>query len=323
VSAPGLWATQLQYYADMHTVETGLKFEARYSTTLAFFSKSNVTTCYVRSSVVEVEVRCTKSDSESRTACRSNRIRHPPGFGEYSNTTIFFTDRGSSLGTYGPQLVADMPLINTVTHIAEFNAFQMYLVDPTAGFSNNAAYGDEFCDVPKEAFEARLGLLINTYWMASLNPTTVLQRDGINGPQDVDWASNIVGDGAKYLHANSTGTTFSYTEPTYQISTPWLIVYFLAAAVLTAAAACNLCLRLAVRIPDFLDSVFALARDTPFISLPGATSSAMSSTEQGKLLGGKWVRVQDVQPLQPRGRIAVSDDKTLASQPLNHERLYE
>jgi len=216
-----------------------------------------------------------------------------------------------------------MPLINTATHPAEFNAFQMYLVDPTAGFSNNAAYGDEFCDVPKEAFEARLGLLINTYWMASLNPTTVLQRDGVNGPQDVNWASNIVGDSAKYLHANSTGTTFSYTEPTYQISMPWLIVYFLAAAVLTAAAACNLCLRLTVRIPDFLDSVFALARDTPFISLPGATSSAMSSTEQGKLLGSKWVRVQDVQPLQPRGRIAVSDDKTLASQTLNHERLYE
>jgi hypothetical protein len=41
------------------------------------------------------------------------------------------------------------------------------------------------------------------------------------------------------------------------------------------------------------------------------------------LLNEKWVRIQDVQPSERVGRIALSDDKALERRKLDRDRLYE
>lgn len=194
------------------------------------------------------------------------------------------------------------------------------LSDPVAGFANTLGSGDEFCNVSQEAFEARLGLLINTFWVESLAQFTVLNRDGINTPQDVNWTTFFYNTRA-FLYASSTSTTSCFAEPTFRILVPWISIYL--AAVLTIATICKLWFRLAVRVPDFLDSVPAMARDTPFVRRPGGVSSALGGAKQMDLLNDRWVRVQDVQASQEFGRIALSDDETLGMHTLDRDRLYE
>ncbi|KAK0730887.1 hypothetical protein B0H67DRAFT_476149 [Lasiosphaeris hirsuta] len=316
-----VWATEFNWSIKSYPLEGSKK---GYYGSLEFFSRRNVTSCNVHSSVVEVEVRCVKPGAQLRRSCRSTRIRNALGQGPFSNATVFSRGDapGNPLGGYPSILLHDMVNVDLATHNSEFNAFQMYLSDSTAGFANTAAYGDEFCSVSREAFEARLGMLINTFWVASLEQFTILNRDGIKSPKDVNWTT-IFYDTRKFLYANSTSVSSYFTEPTYRILVPWISVYLAAVTVLALATICNLWLRLAVRVPDFIDSVSALARDTPFVRRPAGVSSALGGAEQMDLLKDRWVRVQDVQASQELGRIALSDDKTLGMHTLERDRLYE
>lgn len=99
--------------------------------------------------------------------------------------------------------------------------------------------------------------------------------------------------------------------------------YLAAVAVLTLVTICNLCFRLVVHVPDFIDSASALARDTPFVQRPTGISSALGGAEQMALLKDKWVRIQDVQASRELGRITLSDDRTLGMHTLDRDRLYE
>lgn len=283
-----------------------------YHASLQFFSLHKVTSCDVRSLVVEVEVRCVKPGLQTRHSCRSSKIRHAPGREHASNVTMFSSGDNPRPPYMGEpsQLLHDMAEVDLATRSSTFNAFQTYLYDPITGFGKTMQDGDEFAEIPKEAFEARLGLLMNTFWAAVVNPYVIL-----NTPKD-----EMIGVAP---HGNSTSTTSYETLPTYRISAVWLGIYAVAVAILALATVGNLWLRFTVRVPDFLDSVSALTRDTPFVDRPDEASSALGSAEQMKLLGDRWVRIQDVQPSKAVGRIALSDDRALRSQVLEWDRLYE
>jgi len=232
-------ATEFNFSIQSYQLEGSRK---GYYGSLDFFSLHNITSCSVHSSVVEVEMSCVKPGAQLRRSCRSARIRNAPGQESFSNATVFSRGEapGYPLGSYPPILLHDLVRFDLATHNSEFNAFQKYLSDPTAGFANTASDGDDFCNVPAATFEARLGLLINTFWVPSLEQFTVLNRDGIKGPEDVNWTTSFY-DTRAFLYANSTSVSVYATESTYRILVPWMSTYLATVAVLTLVTICNLC----------------------------------------------------------------------------------
>ncbi|KAK5659988.1 hypothetical protein OQA88_13454 [Cercophora sp. LCS_1] len=164
-------------------------------------------------------------------------------------------------------------------------------------------------------------MLINTYLTAAIFYPSIWGGDGITGVRTLS-NSTLLSGNLRHLYGHSWSETDAPFGRKYYVSVPWISVYLVAVVVLTAVTVCNLWLRITVRVPDFLDSVSGLARDSVFVARPEGVSSALGGAEQMKLLNEKWVRIQDVHPLDPVGRIALSDDRTLGMQKLEGDRLY-
>lgn len=154
-------ATEFNWSIQSYQLEGSKK---GYYGSLDFFSL-HVTSCNVHSSVVEVEVSCVKPGAQLHRSCRSARIRNAPGQEPLSNATVFSRGDvpGNPLGSYPAILLHDLVRVDLATHNSEFNAFQMYLSDPTAGFANTASDGDElqcpYCNVRSTTWSAHQHVL--------------------------------------------------------------------------------------------------------------------------------------------------------------------
>ncbi|OMP86674.1 hypothetical protein BK809_0003846 [Diplodia seriata] len=108
--------------------------------------------------------------------------------------------------------------------------------------------------------------------------------------------------------ANTTGNFTAFTADYYELQKPWFTLYMASTLVLTLCGLVNVVLRTMIRAPDFLGSISALTRDSPFVDAPPG-GSTMDGTDRARLLKDKWVRIQDVKPDEEVGRIAFSDGK--------------
>jgi hypothetical protein len=284
--------------------------------TLASFDDSsrdtwiNMTMCKLNTQYVDTAIDCTRASFQGNLECRATKMKHSQGRPVSGNTTIFTLPLvRSTLTGLSTVLANQKPAIpgGLDTFLQNPLLTGSYKVYDNDGHPK-AEYIGQYWDlnVPMDMFEARLSIILNTFAMAGSNP------DYISG---AEIAYPIVTEGGATIFnaslgpvewASSDGTWTEFTTRVYVVRWPWLALYVCAALVMSASAVANIVLRSLIRSPDFLNSVSALTRDSPFIT-SSAGGSALEGLDRARLMKNKRLMVRDVQPLDAVGRIALSD----------------
>lgn len=306
--APSIFLdTQNQSYPILSAADVELtwyKLVFGYKSAEAYGGK--LTLCDVKSSYVDVDVGCNRSSYAGELVCTANRMRH---------TFDMPIDSNESSLNYGwgfkRAIASDFPNLIPATHPGRLTTLEQYIQDPPSSFEYGLSITYDQLDM--DVFEARLAMLLNTFWRISMNQSTPLGLDGVSLNR-TDYYAQFWG------HADGEWQTLASRH--YKIHHRWFTLFTTATAVMTACAVANIALRTRIRAPDILGAISTLTRDTPFVdALPGG--STLDGASRAKLLKDKWVRLQDVKPEDSVGRIAFSDDKGLGSWKLTWERQYE
>jgi hypothetical protein len=276
----------------------------RSSMKLVFRVRTNLTICDVRTEYVESGIQCARDSQNGDLACHANKVRRitlAPELKKYENFTALDVGRNSVIVKYIPYTLAS-------SHPLEPSFLEQWLKNPPTSFIHSYSMDQIWYeDVPLDVFSNRLSMVLNTYLRATLNTSSIFGSDGTSlEGRDATWS-------------NTTGMWTEFTSPVYQLNKVWFSLYIIAAVVLTASASVNLILRVSTLAPDFLGSVSALTRDSMFIQVP-TPASTLDCSDRARLLRDTWVMVQDVQPDEKLGRIALSDAEGAVS--LHKDRQY-
>lgn len=303
-----MYANRTYYQDDIPFEDQTPLFDVLFGTALDQLAICRITTAYV-----DVEIGCARTSSEGGMACTSQRARYTESHSSESNVTILNT-----LGASAEYFLSIIPWLIPSYHVGQMSPTEMYLQDPPTGFQDTVglSYVDDMSvsALPIDVFQTRLSLLINTICRLSYNASNTVGLDG----NDVTGRS--LDDRTQF--ENATGSWTAFTQPTYRVSLPWILVYWIATAVVAMFALCNILVRTRIRAPDFLGSISSLTRESPYCDVPVGHSGS-DGVERTRLLKEKWVRIQDVHPDREHGKIALSDDKNLATTKLSWERRYE
>lgn len=251
----------------------------------------SITLCEITTSYVDSQIACTRPSNDGELSCAVEAVRHTKGLPVSGNLTAFDIGQASRILIQIPYILANLHPSSIAPGILE-----SFLKDPPSAFDTKYDPDQwDYRNLPLDVFSARLSMLINTFLRASLDMPSLV---GMN--------STALVNEAYWMNTNANWTEF--TPDIYDVKKPWFTLYIASTLVMTLCALANIVLRAMTRAPDFLGSVSALTRDTPFIDAP-AGGSFMDGTERARLLKDKWVRIQDVKPDEDVGRIAFSDAK--------------
>lgn len=258
---------------------------------LVFSTALNLTICDISTEYIEAGIQCARVSQQGDVACHATKIRRvtlAPEFKKFENLTAL--DIGGNR-----DVVAYIPDTLPSNHPFESSFLERWLRDPATSF-DQPYYQDQtwYRDVPMNVFSNRLSMVLNTFLQATLNTSCIFGSDctSLEG-RDETWS-------------NTTGTWTEFTAPVYQLHKVWFLLYIISAAVLTVSALVNILLRIWTHSPDFLGSVSALTRDSAFIQTL-TPASTLDGSDRTRLLRDTWVMIQDVQPDDKVGRIALSD----------------
>lgn len=302
-TTPIAWPTTMP--SDAKIEKSVLVFGSKhYSTSL------NMTLCEASASFVETDVKCVRTSQGGSLSCAAARVRQSPGL-PASNWTAL----NGGGGAYIPNVLDMIPDTLSSSHVGEPSGLELYLRDPPTSFKDNYDL-QNFGELPMDVFQARLALVFNTFYHASLNQTNFFGADGV-GLYDV----------ASYMetqYGNATGTWTELTPSKYEVQPVWLILYLVATAVLAICAVATIYLSALIRAPDLFGGVSSLTRNSTYVTGIPDGGSALSGTERARLLQDVWVRIQDVKPDDEMGRIAFSDQEELKARgALRWERKYK
>lgn len=254
----------------------------------------NMTMCELGTRYVDTHFECTRASFQGTRECRATKMKHSEGWPVSGNAT-FFTQ---ALVSWVPW---NIPLVLANYHVNTPGGLDTLLQDPlfTGALSLlRASYWD--LNVPMSLFEARLSVILNTFSMAVSNPDYI---SGING-STTSGNTTLRDDAGEWASGNGTWTEF--TDQVYVVNWAWFALYVCAVLVMAACGVANIALHLLIRSPDFLTSVSALTRDSPFITVPPG-GSALDGLDRTRLIKNKRISIRDVQPDEAVGRIALSD----------------
>lgn len=269
------------------------------------FYGNKLTLCDIKTSYVDVRVRCSRGSATGELACASERMRHSPNLPVVSDESAL--DYGGD--GFRLALARELPSLLPATHPQTLTTLERYLQDPPTAFDN---YFDlTYSELDVNVFQSRLALLFNTFWRMSLNQSIIIGNDGVN--------ANRSGLSA---WGQTEGTWSQPTQKYYRVESVWISFYFTATTIMMLSALCSIILKRHTRASDFIGSISALTRDTPFIDIPSA-GSFLDGTDRIELLKDKWVKIQDVKPDSDVGRIALSDTQNFFSSELKPGRRYE
>lgn len=257
---------------------------------LFFTTRYNVTYCRISTAYVDAGVECSRASDNGALDCAVNKMRHSSGLPIEGNLTALDIN-------LNVRVLNEMPYTLASQHPFEPSFLEQYLKDPPTAFQISYDMDKAWYeDLPLNVFENRLSMVLNTFLRSSLNITINFGNDG----------ASLENRGSVW--ANATGKWSIYTTKVYQVDKTWIALFLAAALILTICAIINVILRSMIRVPDFLGSLSALTRDTPFIQAP-ASGSAMDGDDRSRLLRDKWVIIQDVQPNNETGRLAFTDER--------------
>ncbi|KAK3345921.1 hypothetical protein B0T25DRAFT_550644 [Lasiosphaeria hispida] len=273
--------------------DTGRDFPQR---TLRFQSMSlpalSVAYCRISTAYVEAAVDCTG------LACAVARMRpsqllHPdPRLVPFEFTYYFnsfsgqwaLTNKPASGSTRGSQLT------------------EFFLNDPLLPLANTYRRLVGLYAVSPADMSVRLGQVLNSYYLASLDP------DGITGMSSGSGAptTTVNGDGSVVdgSFRNITApSTVSVNRVLYVCQWGWWAVFVLACLVMLAVACVGAALNRRTAGPDVLGYVSTLTRDSPYVAVPEG-GSAMDGSDRARLLRELRVQMRDVRPDEDVGYLA-------------------
>ena len=269
--------------------------------------------CGVSTSYIEMEVQCTRADSDADLVCRVSRARPAPFHPKQGNLTAL------SSHFMAAGILMDIPFTGATEHESQGapSIVEAYLRDPTNTLKRDSDYGDRdshndqgcYSSVPATVLETRLSMVLNTFVMASYNLTALTGSDG------------VVIDDSEFPWKSGTATWSEFATDIYVVDWSWLSITVLSTAALVICAVANVIIRLRIKAPDFLNSVASLARDSPFVNVSNQVGSGLSGQDGLNVLRDVRVQIRDVFPDRDVGRIALTTD--LTHQKLELDRDYE
>lgn len=277
---------------------------------LLFGTAESLRMCPMNSTYIDVGVECVRSVTGSEASCRATRARHSKGYPISSLDLNFDTNK---TGTTPGNLLESIPFILSSMHPSAASPLELWLTDPLNAGTSVGAIGTaditaRYQSLPSTILDGRLTVLLNTVLRGSYRTDIIFGTDGTDPSR---YTYNDQGSDDHF--GNTTGHWSEYTQPAYRVHFIWLSLYLLSNTVLFLCAVCTIALRIRIRAPDFLNSISALTRDSPYIRIPPG-GSTLDGTQMTKALGVKG----DAEV----GRIAFADATMVRERLLRKNRLY-
>lgn len=233
------------------------------------------TLCKMDQSFVQSHISCMGKDcAVDKMHANATNPDHvsPYVLSDFANWMLAFTAAGAS------------------THVATYSPLQYFLNDTTSAGRSNVFNGPNLLAVPTPDFNARLALLLNTYWQAGV------------APFDMTGALHTSEDGSP-----SPLTTIALdtsTAQVYRVSWGWLVVLLVSSVLLLLGGIGGAICDSRTVGPDIFGFASNLANKNKYMRVPTGDSS-MSGAERTRRLGHVKVMLQDVKPDDPVGKIAL------------------
>ena len=281
---------------------------------LLFGTSSNLTVCSINRTYIHVEVGCIKATPNHEIFCSALRARHSEGLPISSMEPTFDSN---ATGSAPSNILSAIPYILPSLHAGDQSSLEAWLADPLKAGIGGFMIQDHYTGLPPGVFDARLTVILNTALRGSYRSDIILGTDGTD-PGNYTYDAQV---GYSDRFGNTTGHWSAYSKSIYRVHLDWLSLYLLSIAVLFVSATGAFSLRMRIRAPDFLSSVSALTRDSPYIRTPPG-GSTIDGTQMAKALGGKRVKIGDVDSDDVVGRTAFAEVDMVRSRALRKDRLH-
>lgn len=170
--------------------------------------------------------------------------------------------------------------------VAESTATETYIA--TGSPPNSGLSRQDLSKVSKSDFEIRLGQVLNTIYLASISPYSML--------------GNLTNGNASTISNKGQETRF---ESRYRVNWAFFAVFAAACVLLFVSAVAAITLKVLAPAPDILGYVSSLTRDNPYVDIPEG-GSTLGGVERSLLLKDMKLRLGDVAPEDDRvGHIGI------------------
>lgn len=170
---------------------------------------------------------------------------------------------------------------------------QRYLADPTgASDSPGDISEDKVKNITPEDLAIRMGQLLNTHWLASLAPTSILRNFDASGDSDFN------------VQASSNGTSYA-DEEFLQCHAPWLQILFTCSFFLMVTAIGSGVFECLSNAPDVLDTISSLTRENQIVV--GEGGSYLDGDDRTRILKNLVVRMGDAAPDAEIGLVVLAN----------------
>lgn len=161
--------------------------------------------------------------------------------------------------------------------------------------------------VSLQDFSDRFGQVLNSFLFSSLwNATTFISGSPLSGITP----SQLGGNAASFvpvsepddIYALIRNQTAAFTVTgmlttqiqVYRVSYPWLVVFFMCSVAMMGSAIAGVGFSRSTNVPDYLGYVSSLAKESPYVRMPGGGAN-LDGMERARLMKGLKVRLGDVE----------------------------
>lgn len=187
--------------------------------------------------------------------------------------------------------ISNMVTAGAAAHDAVFSPLQFFLNDTNSAGVSAFDTTLAILDIPTKVFNARLGMLLNTYWLAGIAPYTFTGQ-----LKTVVGASPLL----------TTIATMTSTAQIYKTSWGWLVLLLVTGLFLLLGGIVSAYFDSRTVGPDIFGFASSLAHKNKYMRVPAGTGdSTIGGPERARRLADVTVMLQDVRPEHPVGRIAL------------------
>ncbi|KAI1304465.1 hypothetical protein F5Y03DRAFT_170339 [Xylaria venustula] len=260
--------------------------------------------CTIHTTYVDVNYTCSSPSQCDATGVRlSHSLPQPSTFSNFNfphlnktdpwlkrNFTSF--DRGSVGDAIGllELLTSSFTLHDSGTMFPVMG----YMISPKDPYTTDSPYDWKgMASLGRKTFETRLTQIINTQYLAGIAPRTTIGVDPLLAPKDEQEPTLL-----KTIATTGVGESFFVCDK------GWFSAVFIISVIVLATAAVGAVLRRLTLVPDVLGTLSVATLDNRCERLP-TKGTMLSGLERARYMKGVGIRLGDVEPSQPVGRIAL------------------
>jgi hypothetical protein len=288
--------------------------------------------CDITTTFIEVEANCLNGLN-----CTVARVRESRKANHNSNLTrLDFSPRGAEFPTesYETDWVASFfgSFVNSTAHttdalswVEHLTPLECYFVDPVFPHVTSAGEAPDLYTIGDELFSLRLAQLLNTFWLASIAPYTVIEglvydvppKEEMSGYPTSDLRS-IFNDGT----ISSSQGRFIVETSVLRCHSVYFAVLLCVSILLFVAGLATAYLDATRRGPDILDDFVNSLTHSPYIHVDRGPSME-DGQEKARRLRATIIQMGDVDPEGDHGYVAIATpNERQPVQRLDHKRYY-